>query len=1145
MVPPVRAGYCRAVGWPAPEHRPTNRRARAGGPLGARITVPLIAALWLPFATATIARAETRFDLATPELDAAATDADVMGKPIRRVEVVEESGRPVRAPGPATVELGSTLTREVAAQLLAELEASGAFARLRVEAEPTAGGVALRVVVLRRRIVQRIRILGGRLDPDTTLRAVGLQEGAEITLPELPGWGERFATHYRDHGFPSARIEVEALDTDDPLEAVLVVDVEAGEPQRVFERRFDLRPQGSSAELADAARGYAIATGDRVDAERLVEADRELETRLRARGWHHARVEHALRTGARPTEAMLTVVVEAGPLVVLTFEGIQAFDGSQLERGLDLAAAKDRSPTAIAEALRRYYHRYGFFDVEVSVAERQDPGSTTRELAFTVREGLPVSVVSRTYPCLAGSRSARDVGREIDSFLSEALPETGIFTAVDPGIVDATYGPTHRTGARVPPRRHNPWLTYAPEVYDRALKHLRDLYRSEGYLSAKVGPVTVMRRTCARSSPPGRCIPEGPIRRPAAICSRDEAGLPVDPPPLDESLTCTPDPVRGLRCEPEVTIVIPIQLGPRTDLFDLRFVGNSALVEQDLAKIADLDLGRPLSLPAIDAAQRRILDTYAEEGFAFAEVEVETEFSPDHTRGRVAFVIHEGERVIVSHVVIRGARRTSKAVVRRRIALEVDQPYRRSLVRKTEERLALLGVFSGIVVALDAPNVPEQRKTVLVTLQERAPQYVEPRLGFSTGEGPRLAFEYGHLNLGGLAMQLRSRVELNYLFDFLITEDDVRDKFVELREREGIAARLERQASVSVEFPDVGLSPLFRLGVEGLTLRDNSRDYGISKSAGLVTLMYRPSRRVSAQLGPSIEINDAQIFGEVGKGALQAYVLEHPGRARLFRVPEGRSVALAQQVSAAWDRRNDPLSATRGTFLGARVEHVRAVPADELGELLATDAPATTASEAGVFDAVVSEFVRITSRVAGYLELNPDGLALALSLGCGVNVQLFRGSQTYPDRLFTLGGVDSLRGFLQDSLVPEDIAKQLLDPDSGLSVDQVVMRGGDFYYNPRTELRVPLLKGRVETALFVDAGNLWSDVSGLRILDVVAPDRWRYTAGTGLRVATPVGPLVFDYGFNLQRLADTTRRGSTKARFWESMGAFHFSIGLF
>jgi outer membrane protein assembly factor BamA len=149
-----------------------------------------------------------------------------------------------------------------------------------------------------------------------------------------------------------------------------------------------------------------------------------------------------------------------------------------------------------------------------------------------------------------------------------------------------------------------------------------------------------------------------------------------------------------------------------------------------------------------------------------------------------------------------------------------------------------------------------------------------------------------------------------------------------------------------------------------------------------------------------------------------------------------------------------------------------------------------------------------------------------------------------------MGGVDTIRGFTQDSLIPEDIAQQLLDAhalaesDPGdnelLTVDRILIRGGDVFVNPRAELRIPLT-GSVQTALFLDTGNLWSSIRAFEELGF----RLRYAAGTGIRISTPVGPLVFDYGFNLERILDELAPSRKRQRFWESLGAFHFSIGLF
>src|SRR5262249_51826817 len=164
----------------------------------------------------------------------------------------------------------------------------------------------------------------------------------------------------------------------------------------------------------------------------------------------------------------------------------------------------------------------------------------------------------------------------------------------------------------------------------------------------------------------------------------------------------------------------------------LAFEGNGFLLETELAKATELVLGEPVSQAKLETARRHILDAYKEEGFAFAEVRAQLDFSPDRTRGRARFVVSQGERVVVTDVIVRGAHRTDTALVIRRVAFErcpatepIERctPYRASDVRKSEERIAALGTFSSISISLEDPYVPAKRKNVIIEVQERLPQY--------------------------------------------------------------------------------------------------------------------------------------------------------------------------------------------------------------------------------------------------------------------------------------------------------------------------------------------------------------------------------------------------------------------------------------
>ena len=1057
---------------------------------------------------------------------------------IGRIDVVVEGGlwrQPVQL---SRVRPGDPFTAEVARRALRELTATGRFASAKAELVQQDGLLVLRLRVVPRRLVAAVRLEGSRFAREETLSFAEVEVGSDLVASDLPTIAARIAAAHRRQGYPDARARAFVVDTDDPRSVLLSIVVEAGPPLSIAERRFSVVPEANRQRIQHLLADYEPEVGEVASEHDLVEADAALADTLRQAGFHRASVAHRLTI--RGSRAHLIVDVNAGPLVRLFFVNNHTFDDATLENELLTESPDDYSGAALNERLQEFYQRRGFLDVESRFEERKTNDGALVELWYHVREGTQVRVEKRHYPCLTGPLDAAELDAELDGFLAEELPGDAFLQPVDPAAVSAVLGPHGSLDHGVSPHRAYPWQHFTREVYERALQHLEDLYRARGYLSVSVGPARLVRGRCDPRAQPGVCRLMSPLSLPQFACSYDEIGLPLAESKVQGS-SCSASSKKSVVCSDSAELVIPVKLGPLTRLYDIQFAGNHALVEQELLEVADLLPGAPISLVEVEAARQRILERYAEEAYAFADVATGLDLSFDHTRGRVRFEIAEREQVRVSRIEVRGARRTQEGLIRRRMALKPGGLYRRSLVRRTEEQLASLGVFASVTVGFLDPYVPAREKVVVVTLAEKNLQYVDTRSGFSTGDGFRLTFEYGHRSIAGSAIQLTARSQLGILPIALIFEKDVRDKFEEL----SLIERLERRNSITLELPEIGLGPPFRLSIEGLDVRDNSRDFGITKDAALLTLMYRPLRQLSAQLGGSLELNDATIFGEEQKGALEEYVRNNPQLRNVFRVPEGTTVAFAQRVEVAWDRRDQPLDPTSGTFLVGGIEHVNANPVE-------SDESAGTLGDAGVFAATPSDFLRYTNRIAGYVRLRDNGLSLAASFRWGYIQQLTDESRTYPDRLFFMGGFDTIRGFLQDAMIPEDIAQRLLQsardpacgsaepPDTCLTTNEVVIRGGDFFINPRLELRIPIGQ-TLRTALFLDAGNLWTSTEA----SVVDPLRLRYAVGAGLRVGTPVGPLVFDYGINVDRFLDKVLPERDNQRFWEDFGAFHFSIGLF
>jgi outer membrane protein assembly complex protein YaeT len=119
---------------------------------------------------------------------------------------------------------------------------------------------------------------------------------------------------------------------------------------------------------------------------------------------------------------------------------------------------------------------------------------------------------------------------------------------------------------------------------------------------------------------------------------------------------------------------------------------------------------------------------------------------------------------------------------------------------------------------------------------------------------------------------------------------------------------------------------------------------------------------------------------------------------------------------------------------------------------------------------------------------------------------------------YFLGGATSLRGWGRYEISPLS--------DSGFPI------GGNSLLALSGELRA-VLKGNLGGVLFVDAGNVWAGTWGFELGNL------RYAVGPGVRYQTPVGPVRFDIGYQLNPLDNLLVNGEPQQRRWR----LHFSIG--
>ncbi len=994
-----------------------------------------------------------------------------VGMPVIEISMEGDFSAPVD-PREIGIPLGAPISRELVRRATYRLARSGRWedVQFRMEAMGDAG---IRIVaMLEPRIaLQRIEVWGNRiLEDEDVLRAAEIGEDTSFQSSTLPTVVDRIKARYREAGYHDTQVETVLRDTDDTTRKVLILRLQEGPPTRITGFSFlpDRLPEGKAWMRKSKLRPSMI-----WNHRQLIDRLRRLQQTLRNEGWLQARFSdpHVERNGQ---QAQVSVGLRLGPHYTLRIHGEHPLDRQAVIEHLNLS--EERLTNAVLQAavdrLRDLYHRHGFEEARITTTIRHPPRSSTDptpepdrvELHINIETGPQHRVVAIAFPGAVHFRPGF-LRRQVYSYLEESLPGSTLIHPVDSQVVQSVgFGSRARNRRKsTKPFVANPQHIYHQPTYESAANHISELYKTQGFLHVNVGAPTVK-----------------PIKR-----KRQQEV------PGHQSL-----------------VEIPIIEGPQTFLHNVEFVGNESISSATLIHAIRLERGTPFSHLSLEEARIEMINLYQDRGHFYARIEAESEFSTDQSRALVRFHIVERFKVKVGNIRVLGAEETRLSIIRDRLKLHEGGLYRPAAVRESQENLMGLGVFSSATIAPEDPELPAEVKTVVVTVTERKPQYLDFNVGVSTGEGARGGFEYGYRNLFGSAVSLALRVQLAYQFFFV--DDQLRQRYETLLDEEGITARLERNITIGLGIPHAFRLPNVRLSFDVVQARDNERDFGLDQNSLGMTWSWRPSRRWNTALSEQLENNNVDLLtGD----SLNDYLATNtdPRLERLLRVPEGRSTIVSTQWTTRTDFRDNPFVPSRGFFFSTFAEYAQTLNSEQASRV-----------DASTFR---SNFIKTQATATAYMPIT-DGWVWANQIRGGRVFHLESGSQTYPNRRFFLGGVDTMRGYLQDAMVPQDVAEQI-QQDPNLTFSDVV-RGGDTFLLARSELRFPIT-GSLRGGIFNDLGNLWVDPTQFN------PAKVRPTAGFGIRLQTPVGPLAFDYGIILTR----------RRELGEPFGAFHFSIGLF
>ena len=595
--------------------------------------------------------------------------------------------------------------------------------------------------------------------------------------------------------------------------------------------------------------------------------------------------------------------------------------------------------------------------------------------------------------------------------------------------------------------------------------------------------------------------------------------------------------------ENHIAVHIQIEEGPQTLVGAVHVVGNQKI---DAKVFPELDTteGQPYSEQNLANDRESILSYYFNHGFSNATLDIATKPSPGQPdREDVTYTIQEGEQFFVARVMVAGLEHTRDYVVQREIQVVAGEPLSQQDLLDTQSKLYDLGIFSQVDTAVQNPVGSDPQKNVLVQLQE-AKRYtftygigLEFETGLPTGSSsqgetgvsPRVGFDITRLNVGG------------------------RDQSLTFQSHVG---RLQQRGLISYEIPKLFNND--RLKLFYTAFYDNSLDVSTFTSQRLEGKIDLRQQIGKVQLNHSTSITYRFDFRRVKASHLAAD----------FSPVEFSFLSLPARVGGPGftfirDKRDNPLESTKGNYFtldGFAASSYFGSQAD-FGRALAQD------STYYAFGRPKHKFVFARSTTLG-LEQVYRGTRVLPPGSCPLNnlqTACQQGISIIPlPELFFAGGGNSHRGFGLNQAGPRD-------PDSGFPV------GGSALFVNSEELRfpsvsLPYLGEGFGFAIFHDMGNVFTAghdmLKGLMRWHQTDPSQclqpggvsipscmtqfnnsgYDYTShavGLGLRYKTPIGPLRFDFGYNLnptsyfQGLKDST--GALTGNF-ETQRMRHFNV---
>ncbi len=530
----------------------------------------------------------------------AAPAASFLGKNVVEV-VLETEGRPTN--DQAILDLVATrasrpLSMAEVRESIAHLFGLGRFQDVRVEATDVPGGIRLRYDLIPIHAVQRIDFRGTPgLSEGLLRRTVTNRFGATPAVGRAAEVARTLVQLYRDHGYLRPTVRPIATEKHDPDRTLLEFEIDSG--PRAVVRTVEIAGEPLEGRAMFQKAVHAVPS-EPYDPAEIDSALADYVARLKKKKRYEASASYSARPSADSTSVDLTITVETGPLVTITFAGdplpkdkLDELVPAEREGSIDQDLIEDS-----VQRIVRYLNQSGYWKADARVERQSGEGTVT--VVFTVRHGLQYRIADGAE--VQGNRAIPiDLLRPMLAKLqgNELFVESNLAAAVS--AMAAHYQRLGYASAKVSgvPNELNP----SPTGQGRVKPAITVV---EGPLST-VGAVTFK----GNESIPAeqlrgivKVTPGQPYYEPQVVMDRDAILLEYRNGGFESAdVVIRPAPSAD---RSRVDLPFEINEGPQTVVDHILIVGNTRTDQRVIKRELLLQEGKPLGLEDQIESQRRL-----------------------------------------------------------------------------------------------------------------------------------------------------------------------------------------------------------------------------------------------------------------------------------------------------------------------------------------------------------------------------------------------------------------------------------------------------------------------------------------------------------------------------------------------------------